>query len=125
MNELKKKTFQVIVFIERHFILQEIGSPRAENYKQNMEIAAFLKRKCPQLQNKTKKNDRLVSSAARSRHKDLFDFSCQYPVRPDKKNETDQINRKLFYGPPTNCSDPTIDYRLHLMVSTYGQNNYE
>jgi len=41
MNELKKKPFQVIVFIELHFILQEIGSLRAENYKQNMEIAAF------------------------------------------------------------------------------------
>ena len=32
-----------------------------------------------------------------------------------KKKETDQENRKLFYGPPTNCSDPTIDYRLHLI----------
>jgi len=117
--------------IELRFIHQEMGSLRDENYKQNVDIASL--KETIQLQNKTInrqektinklvgtdnhrmfKNDRPVSSAAKSRRKRPARLLPPSILRGKKKNETNQPDRKHFYGPPTNCSDLTrLGYTLN------------
>ena len=100
-----------------------MGYLRAENHKQNVEIASL--KKTVQIQNKTlnrhestiKKiiiDDRPVSSAGQSRRKRPARLLPVSILRGKKKNETDQENRNLFFGPPTNCSDLTrLGYTLN------------
>jgi len=104
-------------------IYREMGYLRAENHKQNMEIASL--KETVQIQNKTinqhestiKKiiiDDRPVSSAGQSRRKRPARLLPVSILRGKKKNETDEDRRNLFYGPPTNCSDLTrLGYTLN------------
>ena len=124
MTNLIFCVLKIMFIIELHFIHQEMGSLRDENRKQNMEIASL--KETVQLQNKTisqqeiiikeliadnhriDKSNHPVSSAAMSRRKrpaQLIPASDQYDER---KNDAYSQNRKLFYGPPTNCSDLTL-----------------
>ena len=91
-----------------------MGSLRVENHKQNMEIASL--KETVKQQNKTINqhettikelisDDRPVSSRAISRRKRPARLLPASILRGKKKNETDEENLKLFYGPPTNCSD--------------------
>jgi len=91
-----------------------MGSLRVENHKQNTEIASL--KETVNQQNKTINqheitikelisDDRPVSSRAIFRRKRPARLLPASVLRGKKKNETDEDNRKIFYGPPTNCSD--------------------
>ena len=91
-----------------------MGSLRVENHKQNTEIASL--KETVNQQNKTINqhettikelisDDRPVSSRAISRRKRPARLLPASVLRGKKKNETDEENLKVFYGPPTNCSD--------------------
>lgn len=101
-----------------------MGSLREENYNQNLEIASL--KATVQVQNKTInqhdktikelmnddhimiKSDRPASSAGKSRRKRPAQLISIRNFSGERKGGTDQPNRKVFYGPPTNCS-----IRLH------------
>ena len=116
--------------IELRFIHQEMGALRNDNQKQNMEIASL--KETVQLQNKTINQHEAtikdfftddhkvirtghpVSSAAMARRKRPARLLPASILRGKKKNETDEDRRKIFYGPPTNCSDLTrLGYTLN------------
>jgi len=108
-----------------------MGSLRAENQKQNIEIASL--KETVDLQNKTInqheaaikeltttddhkmiKKDHPESSTATSRHKRPARLLPSAILRGRRRNETENDNRKIFYGPPTDCSDLTqLGYTLN------------
>jgi len=121
MTNLIFCVLKIMFIIELHFIHQEMGSLRDENRKQNMEIASL--KDTVQLQNKTisqheiiikeliadnhriDKRNHPVSSAAMSRRKRPAQLVPTSDLYDERKNDAYNQNRKLFYGPPTNCSD--------------------
>ena len=128
------RTFQTITVLELHFIHQEMGSLRTENQKQNLEITSL--KETVQLQNKTiSQHETTIKDLISNDHKMIKGDRDRYPLPsaatmsrrkrparllPDsilfgkKKNKTDEENRKIFYGPPTNCSDLTrLGYTLN------------
>jgi len=60
------------------------------------------------------RKDHPVSSAAMVRRKRPARLLPASILRGKKKNQTDEDHRKIFYGPPTNCSDLTrLGYTLN------------
>ena len=116
--------YDFINVLELRFIHREMGSFRAENHKQNMEIANL--KETVQLQNKTInqheaaiktltttdihkliKNNQPVLSAAIFRRKIPARLLPSAILRGKGRNETNQESPKLFFGPPADCSDLT------------------